>query len=65
LTDIQYILSSHGKSLRPYVKIQIKLKDTTFETNASIFNRSELAYPVIIGRKSLSRFLVDPSKNAI
>jgi alpha-L-glutamate ligase-like protein len=65
LTDIQFIISSHGKSLRPYVKIQIKLKDTTFETNASIFNRSELTYPVIIGRKSLSRFLVDPSKNAI
>lgn len=62
LTNIQFIISSHGKSIRPYVKIQIKLKDTTFETNASIFNRSELTYPVIIGRKSLSRFLVDPSK---
>lgn len=62
LTNVQFIISSHGKSIRPYVKIQIKLKDTTFETNASISNRSELTYPVIIGRKSLSRFLVDPSK---
>jgi alpha-L-glutamate ligase-like protein len=58
LVGVQCIISSHGKSLRPYVKI----KDTVFETNASIFNRSDLTYPMIVGRKSLNKFLVDPSK---
>jgi len=28
----------------------------------SITNRSHLEFPVIIGRRSLGRFLVDPSK---
>jgi alpha-L-glutamate ligase-like protein len=62
LVGVQCIISSHGKSLRPYVKINIKIKDTVFETNASIFNRSDLTYPMIVGRKSLNKFLVDPSK---
>lgn len=63
LIDVQYVKSSHGTSLRPYVKINLKIKDTIFETNATIFDRSNLAYPVIIGKKSLSKFLIDPSKS--
>ena len=62
LVDVQFVKSSHGNSLRPLVKIKLKIKDTVFETNATIFNRSALTYPVIVGRKSLMRFLVDPSK---
>lgn len=62
LADVQFIKSSHGSSIRPLVNITVKLKDTSFETAATIFDRSKLAYPVIIGRKSLSKFLVDPSK---
>lgn len=62
LEDINFIKSSHGTSLRPYVKINIKLKDTKYETYATVFDRSKLTYPVIIGRKSLTKFLVDPSK---
>jgi len=64
LVDVQFTKSSHGNSIRPYVKIKMELKDTVFETNASIFDRSKLNYPVIVGRKSLSKFLIDPSKNA-
>jgi len=64
LVDVQFTKSSHGNSIRPYVKIKMELKDTIFETNASIFDRSKLNYPVIVGRKSLSKFLIDPSKNA-
>jgi alpha-L-glutamate ligase-like protein len=62
LTDIRMIKSSHGVSLRPSIKINLTLGDTTFETNATIYDRSKLEYPAIIGRKSLTRFLVDPSK---
>lgn len=62
LTDIRMIASSHGRSLRPSIKIDLKLGDTTFSTTATIFDRSHLVYPVIIGRKSLTKFLVDPSK---
>lgn len=62
LVDITFIKSSHGASLRPKVKVTMKIKDTKFETAATVFDRSHLAYPVIVGRKSLTRFLVDPSK---
>jgi len=60
--DIRSVISSHGRSLRPYVKIELKIQDTKFETVASIYDRSKLIYPVIIGRKSLWKFLVDPTK---
>jgi alpha-L-glutamate ligase-like protein len=63
LIGTNFIKSSHGTSLRANVKITIKIKESLFETNATIFDRSALTYPVIIGRKSLQKFLVDPSKN--
>lgn len=62
LEDINLIHSSHGMSLRPYVKVNLVLDNIEFETKATVFDRSNLTYPVIIGRKSLSKFLVDPTK---
>lgn len=62
LEDINVVKSSHGISIRPYVKITLKIKDTVYDTYATVYDRSKLTYPVIIGRKSLYRFLVDPSK---
>jgi alpha-L-glutamate ligase-like protein len=62
LVDINLIHSSHGMSLRPYVVIELELDGTKFETKATLFDRSKLTYPIIIGRKSLGKFLVDPSK---
>ncbi|MBN1915427.1 ATP-dependent zinc protease [Candidatus Dojkabacteria bacterium] len=59
---LAYIKSSHGTSVRPSIKISLRLGDTQFETTATIYDRSKLTYPVIVGRKSLSRFLVDPTK---
>lgn len=62
LDEIIFVKSSHGSSIRLSVKITLKIKDTQFATNATIFDRSKLTYPVIVGRRSLNRFLVDPSK---
>jgi alpha-L-glutamate ligase-like protein len=62
LVDVTYVKSSHGASVRPSIRLVLKIKDTQFETKATIFDRSKLTYPVIIGRKSLFRFLIDPSK---
>lgn len=65
LIMIKFIRSPHGTSLRAYVKISMKIKENVFETTATIFDRSALTYPAIIGRKSLTKFLVDPSKNKL
>lgn len=62
LEEIQFVRSSHGLSLRPYVKIDLDIDGTRFETRASIYDRSKLTYSIIVGRKSLYKFLVDPSK---
>lgn len=62
LADIRHVSSSHGLSLRPYIRVTLKIQDTKFETVASIYDRSKLKYPVIVGRKSLNKFIVDPAK---
>ncbi len=62
LVNLDYVRSSHGASIRIYVRITMQIQETKFETIASIYDRSKLTYPVIVGRKSLTRFLVDPSQ---
>jgi len=56
------IRSSHGRSLRLSILINLKLGDYTFETKATVFDRSQLEYQIIVGRKSLSKFLIEPSR---
>lgn len=62
LIDINLIHSSHGSSLRPYVKAKMKIDELELETNVTIFDRSSLKFPMLLGRKSLTKFLIDPSK---
>jgi len=56
------IASASGINYRISVKLQLELDGYKFETKATIFDRSNLEYKMIIGRKSLSKFLIDPSK---
>lgn len=62
ICEVNVVKSSHGISVRINIKINLKIKDTTFETKVSIFDRSKLTYNAIIGRKSLTRFIIDPAK---
>lgn len=62
LHDIMAIYSSNGVTIRPKVKINLVLDGIEIEPSVTIVDRSSLRYPVIIGRKSLKKFLVDPSK---
>ncbi len=57
----KFIRSSHGLSLRPYVKIKMKMADDfELETTTNIYQRGDLKYQMIIGKSSLSSFLIDP-----
>ena len=58
--DVQFIRSSHGLSLRPYLKVKMEISETELETTVNIYDRETLKYPMIIGRKSLGNFLIDP-----
>jgi alpha-L-glutamate ligase-like protein len=54
--------SSHGASYRPEISVKINLSGVELNSTVSIINRKDLQYPIIIGRRDLKRFLVDPTK---
>lgn len=66
LREVKVTNSSSGKiRIRPLVKVEVTLGDTTFETRAVVSNKNQLQYSIIVGRNSLKRYLVDPNKNKI
>ena len=62
IEKIVAVYSSHGLSFRPYIRLSLKLSGKRFETLTSIYDRSKLAYSMIVGRKSLYYFLINPAK---
>ncbi|MBN1377442.1 ATP-dependent zinc protease [Candidatus Woesearchaeota archaeon] len=56
------IKSSHGKSVRPVVVCKLKIKDKIIESAFTVYNRSHMTYPVLIGQNTLKNngFMVDP-----
>jgi alpha-L-glutamate ligase-like protein len=65
LADTAIIHSSHGTTYRPMVSIMIIVDQATIVAKASIIDRSELRYSVIIGNKNLGKFLIDVNKTLI
>lgn len=61
------IKNSTGQSeIRYVVPVKIKIKDIEIETKLSLSDRTEMKYPVLLGRKVIRKhFLVDPSKKFI
>ncbi len=62
LTDAVPVKSSHGTSYRPILRVDLTLDTLSFPAKVSVIDRSHLKYPVIIGRKNLSKFLIDVNK---
>lgn len=62
--DIRPVKSSNGISEdRVFIKTMIRFFDTDFEIQFSLTDRSEMKYPLLVGRKFLKgKFLVDVSK---
>lgn len=60
--DTVVIKSSQGISCRLLIGMKIELSGVLLSSNMSVTNRSNLEFPMIIGRKDLGAFLVDPSK---
>lgn len=56
--------SSHGASYRLVIKMDLMLSGVLIHTPLSVIDRSNLQFPMIVGRKSLRNFLVDPSKTS-
>jgi len=62
LADTAIIHSSHGTTYRPMVKINILMDGIDISAKVSIIDRSNLNFPIIIGKKNLTKFLIDASK---
>lgn len=65
--DLREIKSSIGEKQERYViRTKIKLYDETIEAEFSLSDRSDMKYPVLIGRKLLrGRFIVDVSRKNV
>lgn len=62
LADIDIIYSSHGVSIRPKVKMDFVMDQLIVSASVNIVNREELKYRMIIGKRNLSKFLIDVNK---
>lgn len=62
LADTVPVRSSHGISYRPMVRLELVMDTFTIPAKVSVIDRSRLEYKVIIGKKSLNRFLIDVNK---
>lgn len=58
------VKSSNGKSENRYrIKTNVQIYDKSFETEFTLTDRSDMKYPVLLGRKFIKQgFIVDVSK---
>lgn len=61
-TQKVFVQSGNGVQYRDTVAINFKLRNKTIDTIASYTDRSDLKFPMIIGRRDMDGFLIDPSK---
>jgi alpha-L-glutamate ligase-like protein len=59
-----FIKSASGQNYRPLINLTFEISGKKIITDASVVDRSDLSYPLIIGRKDLKNFLIDPERAA-
>ncbi len=57
------VSSSHGVSLRIRIPLTVTLAGYKMDIEATVFDRSHLMYPMLIGKRNLSHFLIDTTKS--
>lgn len=62
ITDMRIVRNASGASLRPTVKVVLYLEGQKIRSEVNIVDREGLAQEVLVGRKDLSGFLIDPEK---
>lgn len=67
LYKIKRVKSSNGEvQLRPSIKVRVSFFGKTYTTVISLTNRADMKFPMLIGRRFLSkRFLVDVSQEYV
>lgn len=62
IIGVAKIYSSHGASYRMELPIKLEISGVDINSTMTVIGRKEMKYPIIIGRRDLKRFLVDPTK---
>lgn len=63
ITRTKTVRSSLGEEQRPIIPLSFILDGKLIQTEVSIADRSQMTCDMIIGRKDLKQFLIDPQKN--
>jgi len=56
------VKSSHGYTYRPMISVTLIIDTIPIDTRVTVIDRSQLQYPMIVGRVNLRRFLIDVNK---
>ncbi len=62
IVNTEVIVNSNGRSYRIILGLRAKMQEREFLAHATVTDRSNLLFPIIIGKKDLKDFLVDPAK---
>jgi len=62
IRDFVVVKSTNGYTVRAVIEAQITLGSVTKTYKLNVSDRSDLLYPVIIGRNDLREFLIDPTR---
>jgi alpha-L-glutamate ligase-like protein len=62
IVSVVKVFSSHGISYRMEVSVEIELEGKLINSNVSVIMREHLDYPILIGRRDLKDYLIDPAK---
>jgi alpha-L-glutamate ligase-like protein len=62
IVGVAKTFSSHGATYRIEIRISLVLNDSPVISTISIANRSGMKYPILIGRRDLKKFLINPAQ---
>lgn len=62
IIEHRFVRGALGRQERPIIAVSLQLKGHPIKTNVFVANRGHLNFPMIIGRRDLKGFLVDPLK---
>jgi alpha-L-glutamate ligase-like protein len=62
IVEVVKVFSSHGVSYRIEIPLKLMLSGLELNSNASVTVREHLDYRIIIGKRDLKKFLIDPTK---
>jgi hypothetical protein len=64
LRKVAIIKAGNGYTVRPFVKIPVKVGDEVTNITCSIVRRSHLKYQFLLGKNDLKKFIIDPRKES-